>query len=478
MSVSSAFSSPTAPLLPRALGLLRRAGTPRLRLGTYAFAIVLGLGAIMYRSWPPLWLPVLFLWLFWMPRIAMLQREARLERIPGLGAPIALLLAAGVALFFLATFDLDFARPWLILIVGATLTVMFTSWRVLSMLSVAALLLAFATALLQVALGIEFNRTLWVFDNLAFVKDMLAILSTITALVAAHQWGRFVRRSLPTEAPMDAFPLLLLSQARLQRTEARIRRKSYVRLGLTGWLALDRRASAPSQPLRAMRIWLGFPFTPMGWRRIVLRITIISLVATRFLDSAVPRDSEGNVTSTFVLPILFIMMFVPYLRPLRRLAATRGGDLDELALIPGWGGGARTHRLFARAVLATPLQDLVWFAVLVGMLVVPTDSTLTQLSALSALVVLPIASIAIGLSLLALGLFTQRLGIAMRVLAWGLIWTVALSWFLFPLPSELDRWELDRIVILAWTTLLALGTLALWRCLHTFRARPHPFVSH
>lgn len=468
----SATASPLVRLPAAAWMLLVRAGTPASRRNLFGFVLLSLLFTLWLERMPPLVLPVLFLWGIWMPRVAVLHREAHLERLPGLGRAMALALAVTLAPLIHVACSLGDGGWWLMMIVAIRLVIGFSTWRSCLRAFIAAVIVAAATQGLvywgNAAVKAAITHGI---DALLESFEYLPAWSLSASALAAWQWRRLVRRPLPPDTHYFDYPLVLNAQAKLLVADEDMSTLADLRSGLVGTLFGTGQVSGLKTPVRAMRTWLGRPFAPMARLQILMRLAALGFVSLLFMNPA-PRDHVEDTWSLVALPIVLAFWLMPFLHRIRQLGSTHGGDRDELALLPGWRSGADAHRVFLRALLVMPVLDAALVLSFFGLILAAPGEPVHIMPDVIPVIAMTWMAFLLGWPLIALLMLTRETW-WVTTIGWAMIWAniaLCVIWFLDVAGSRTP-------CLVVWIALLLVIATSLWRTYRRFRKLPHPFVS-
>lgn len=452
--------------------LLLHAGTPSTRRMLIALMLLTGILSVWLGELPPLILPVACLWGLWMPRVAVLHREAWLERLPGLNAAMALVLAATLAPLLHVVHSAGESGWWLLMIAATWLAITFSTWRTCMRLSMAAGCIMLAMVGVANWGSRSLNASIpGAFDALFERIGHAPAWALAACALAAWQWYRLVRRPLPPGTPYMDYPLALNAQAKLWRAVESPSASAGV-LHSPGFAAGGKEhLFGPDTPVRAMRAWLGAPFSPMTRFQIASRLAVLGVVWL-LLQTPAPRDPVADTWTLALVPLALVVWLQPHLQRIRMLGSTQAGERDELALLPGWRSNDEAHRVFLRALLAKPALDAVTVVAFFAVILSASDGLPQFLPDAVPVIAMTWIALLLGWPLVALMMMTRATW-WVSTIGWAMLWANAALcaiWFLGPEASRPP-------CLVAWIVLLLTMATALWRSHRRFRLRPHPFVS-
>ncbi len=233
--------------------------------------------------------------------------------------------------------------------------------------------------------------------------------------------------------------------------------------------------SGPTHPVTAMRVLLGAPFAPKAWGR-SLRDVGLMLGMFVLLGTILPDSRHLDLHAKFfkLLPsgplIWLLIMPMQSGRRLRALRQQHAGELNELALLPGWGGAASARRMLFSAVLQPIAAFFLGALVLAG--------TIAFLLKLRTSEYLLITSVIVGV---AVATATYCLRILAALPSWSRL-TLWLGVIGLPLavisfgPLNSTPPEVIFILLLSWLVFCLLQFVAARQAYDVFRTRPHPFL--
>lgn len=474
---------------PRARGMLARAwnlfwhGTgPLARWSALSCFAPFAAIDLWRGQMPSLYIFAMFLWWLWVPQIAVMQRDARLERLPGLGkdVPAALLLALiPLAVAFALSGDpLTLGRFVALCALGTS--VMLSALSNLRWAMFALVVTVFTDKLSGKFFGVEFLTTALKAISATIASSPLLAVAALVAVVAfaAWRWRGFVRLAeIPPTAAMDA-PLALMGRLKNPDQDPLDSLMTGLSFGLLAGVFRTRPASVRATPLAAMRTLCGPLFVPLSKPQYVMRL-LMGVVALVFMMIMIASDlslAGGMIAGMISLAMSVVLM--PYLVRLWQLMSTPSGDLAELATLPGWNDGENAKRMLLDALwrtirpeflsmllLLAPLPFVHWYA--------------GRMSLAMALAYLPaIGTLQLSLACAAVALLVgKRSGALARLGAYpAAAMFVALNVLFFSGPANPFWQGVLTGLISASVILCVLFAVALVLTLCRYRAQSHPFL--
>ncbi|HEU4991250.1 MAG TPA: hypothetical protein VFT52_02000 [Luteimonas sp.] len=411
-------------------------------------------------------LPTVFLWAGWFARLLLLQREAMMARLPGVGRSVlgALALAAAASILLPAALVAWLGTAPAIAVGG------------LACAAASGLLFMMLPRALAPLIGFlpMFMRASGLGHLFATIDPAMLVpgLAAASGLLSALLWTRLARIETVSSGAWTQ-PFLFLAGERGSFWNTRM--PDDTAGARPRWLQPRvRDGSGPSRPVAAMRTLLGAPFAPVGPKQLAMNI-LLSIVGAalvwRWLQSYGYRNPGEALSQAQALVLAGggAGIVASYAMRLQQLRARASGTMAELALLPGWGGGAGARRTLLAAI-GRPLgvASAALLAIVLALALAAHDGP-----ALTATLLLGVAGIT--LSGAALCLRTLR----GRELEAGSKWALILAGvLLYALTSAaLDRGGAWLAVAGgAWLALCAgamAAALPAWRELHGW---PHPFL--
>ncbi|MBP6749871.1 MAG: hypothetical protein KA144_09555 [Xanthomonadaceae bacterium] len=426
---------------------------------------------------PVLYLFAMLLWWIWVPRLAVLQRDARAERLPLPTGDVA--LALSIALLPLLAGFAQRPKPEtfavFVVICAAGIVFSLSSFARLRWLMLALLLWGYGDALCDMLFGMKpmhqgftaafdlIGRTAW-YPSLAIVMVSAAIWS----------WRALLREPNDRAGTIMRTPLILLPRAKAENTDTMDAFMTGVSLGLFAGMVKTRVEQTPRTRVQAMRGWIGFPFAPSACPPYVaLAFLLFACAGFLVVES---RSSIAAWAFDLVALSTLSAIFVLHLTRLLRLMRAPSGELAELALLPGWGDGQAAKRAFSRAILG-PLLTYGLTMLMVLALLPLAQWQAQRLSAEMAIALFVVAcEVSTATALIAFAIMTGfRLTPAVQVLlALALIAFVAATLLLFAGVGNAFMRGL-QLGLLLYLSPLALAIVPILR---RYRRRPHPFLSN
>lgn len=428
---------------------------------------------------PVLYLFAMLLWWVWVPRLAVLQRDARAERLPLPTGDVA--LALSIAFLPLLAGFAQRPKPEtfavFVVICAAGIVFSLSSFARLRWLMLALLLWAYGDALCDMLFGVQpmrqgfaaafdlIGRTAW-FPSLAIVMVSAALWS----------WRALLREPNDRAGTIMRTPLILLLRAKAGDANTADAFMTGLSFGLFAGVAKPRVERAYKTPVEAMRGWIGAPFAPNA--RPSYGVLAVSILVCVGLLATEARRGASNIdvwiVDTIAMFMLFVM-FMPFLARLQRLMRTPSGELAELALLPGWGDGKAAKRTFARAIWGPAIAYCAIALVFLSALLL-VQWQAQRLSSEMALALLIVAcELSVALALIAFAIAAGfRLTPAVQVLLTLAIGAfVAATLLLFAGIGNGFMRGLQAGLLLYLSPL----AFAIVPIVRRYRRRPHPFLS-
>ena len=425
------------------------------------------LGAIV-----PLFIGAAFVWSYGASGGLALMQDARALRMPSIVGPVL----SALLLLFIAT----------VLVPAALLRLHGGDFMLFSALLACAAFAALLWTLLPRALAFVPSIVL-IFGHLdrlvprlrphdPYVTTVAWALALLLAALAAWRWLNLQRQE---SGPLTWGSPVFMSLRQQMRVQVDARNVN-ANIPLTDLFSGLRATGSvdglgPQRPVIAMRAWLGSLFAPQNWRQ---RATGLGIQLAYLLVMILLITRLGEAKEIYLLLGLFVsgMLGMTFQLRLRFLYQRHGGELSELALLPGWGDAQHARRILLSAVFRPLAVGLFGLWLLVVLLAFRLDVRaaayliilcvifgvasnwlafcLRALAGLpgSFLVVLPLVSFALALLFTGYALLTADSGNAFHA---GTLWKVVVAW----------------LVVVALMCLLALHAY------RRFVARPHPFLA-
>lgn len=399
-------------------------------------------------------------WMLWFWKLVLLHLEARTSRVPGLARAVGVaLLGAWLGTVVLPAILL--ARAGGAGMMALSILTIAAAGGMLVFLLPRALLVALClmpmllTAVARLPGTPAWPRWQWDVAQLPWMAAGMALL-------AAACW-RFCLRWAEGDAKGAWWqPLALAQLDALQTPNAAVTGHAEP-WRMWAWLYGGRTQAGPATPVRAMRSLIGGAFSPLTPRRLLMEAGVLLLLAVVLLPGGGGIGSgvfSGILIATCVAPMAYGQRLVVLYRQHAR-------ELDELALLPGWGNAANARALLLRAVIAPPL---IFLLLLIALLAVAL-SRMPPPSMDGRMLALAVAGGALLAALTCLrplaGLRTDGLK-GLLVMGPG-----ALVLPLGVLNVAAHRSDMLIVLLLACAA-YALAVRATWR---RFLRRPHPFLQ-
>lgn len=418
-------------------------------------------------------LAVAALWGIWFARLMLLHIEAHQSRMPGVGMAVA----GTVSLAFIATVLL----PSLLLAVGgldlAIAVCALTLAASLGVLTAALPRIAYiALCLAPLFIGLLHG---------AFVRLVPAGAVTLPELQMQHvvwlvgpalalagwRWFAIVRRA-PADATSIWWQPALVANPRtgggfdwLSGDAASAQLPDWM------WPAGQTTGAGPDRPVRAMRALMGTPFAPLSGAQIVVQLGIGALVVAYLLMNTTGEDANPGTLVGGAIGGIAVMV-VMYAQRLEAMYSKPGGELDELALLPGLGEVPERRATLLSAVTRAPaIAMALMLVVLVGLgLMTGVAPRMMGLMAMAGVGVALTTALACLRPVAGLRMNGWRMLVLagpMLLLAMGTILYAAMAKGIGATPL---------VLALAWVLaygLLGAAIASVWRRLH---ARPHPLL--
>ncbi|MGQ4582088.1 hypothetical protein [Lysobacter sp. F60174L2] len=418
-------------------------------------------------------LAVAALWGLWFSRLLLLHIEAHQSRMPGVGMAIA----GTVSLAFIATVLL----PSLLLASGGVNP----GVAVCAMTLAAGVGVLTATlpriaymALCLAPLGVGLLHGL-------FVRVVPAGAVTLPALQMQHvvwlvgpvlalagwRWFAIVRRPPADTTSVWWQPALVANPRTGGGFDWLSGDASSAQLPDWMWPAGQTAGAGPDRPVRAMRALMGTPFAPLSGAQIVVQLGIGALVVAYLLMNTTGENANPGTLVGGAIGGIAVMV-VMYAQRLEAMYSKPGGELDELALLPGLGEVPERRATLLSAVTRAPaIAMALMLVVLVGLgLMTGVAPRMMGLMAMAGVGVALTTALACLRPVAGLRMNGWRMLVLagpMLLLAMGTILYAAMAKGIGATPL---------VLALAWVLaygLLGAAIASAWRRLH---ARPHPLL--
>ncbi len=477
MNAASTRSPATLPALLRA-----RSAAAWTRGVSLLMAVPLGaIAAVLAARGKPdaALLPAAFavaaLWAMWFSRLLLLHIEARQSRMPGLAHAIGTTLAgAGLATVALPAAALAWAGATPALASSALAAAALGGLLFALLPTVLYLLLCFVPLLLSLLRMLGERLPGVALPHWQPHPDQLPWLALVLAVLAAWRWQACLRDAASGTAGTWGQPMIAAQRHAWSWNAMLTGSSEHWRANLPDWLwpAGQAAHSGPARPVRAMRSLLGTPFAPLAGRQRLIQFGFGALVLVFLIAAPAHADHRADIAGLAggVLGggAVLVLMYGQRLEALRQ---RRSGELDELALLPGWSEPARARGLLLRAVAWSP--TLAALAAVAVLLVVTTKAGLD--GARLGLLGLAVGGIVLTAALACLRpLAGQRLdGLRMLLVAGpGLL--LAMVSVVFALNM---RAGVPLVLVGSWLVAYAALGSALFATWRRFVARAHSFLQ-
>jgi hypothetical protein len=449
----------------------------RLQLLVYGLFLLV---AVAMAAWLPrqrrlgeimallLMLPTFFLWMGWFSRVLLLRAHARSLRIPR--------LAQGTTQALLAAVLSTVVAPALLMsAVGAE-----PAWAAASLACVAAagLLLALLPRGLAGLLGfVPMLSGVLGGDAVVVLVDWHAAMpafAALLALLAAWRWQRVSSDIDRWNDPDWQQPLVFAMARRRSAFGGADLLDAKVQEGMVPrWLrqGADLRSLRPGQA-RLMRTLLGGVFTPVGWKQLGVTIAVylgILLMMVHYFDH--DGSSPWQMVMFMCLFAGGLMLMWPFALRLQGLQQEHGGEMAELALLPGWGDAAQARATLVRAVLQVYGRVAVLLLLLMGVAAAMTGDPLVLALALVSALAVAVLGVVSWLRPLSGERWTLKPWHAVPIVLLGspLVGATVVAY---------GGGALVLPMLVAWALLLVAALQAAASRWRRFEARPQPFLMY
>ncbi|MFT4179369.1 MAG: hypothetical protein QM612_07890 [Thermomonas sp.] len=416
----------------------------------------------------PCVLAVALAWMLWFSNLLNLHLEARQSRMPVLARMV------GVALIC----------AWLVTALLPAMVLVWAGWAFITTLSILTCVAACSLLVFQLprALLVACCCMPMMFNLLNHVAVLPSLpqwswqmtywpwLAVGMVLLVAWCW-RFNLRWAERASGVSWWQPLGLARLQMAKT-AHGRVMGYQEPWRAwAWLQEGRVQAGPDNPPRAMRSLIGGAYAPMNWRRLLVEMLGLMLAVAFF------AQLDNHVLRAGMLAALAIMGgFAPmaYGQRLEMLYSQQARELDELALLPGWGEAAQARASLLRAIAWSPLCLLLQVFVLTPVMLVALHVAVTPVD-VAALVLMAVLCALLS----ALVCLCPVAGVSLTGWKGGL--SVSPGLILIVLGASRIAFEYaGHAALLLGALLLAcigygLAVHAAWR---RFQARPHPFLRN
>lgn len=416
------------------------------------------------------------LWAMWFSRLLLLHIEARQSRVPGLARAIGTTLAgAGLATVALPAVALAWAGATPVLALSALAVAALGGLLFALLPAVLYLLLCFAPLLLSLLRMLGERLPAGVaLPHWQPHPEQLPGLALALAVLAAWRWQACLRDAAHGTASTWGQPMIAVQRHAWSWNAMLTGSSEHWRANLPDWLWPAGQAghSGPARPVRAIRSLLGTPFAPLAGRQRLIQFGFGALVLVFLIAAPAHADHRADVAGLAggVLGggAVLVLMYGQRLEALRR---RRSGELDELALLPGWSEPARARGLLLRAVAWSPA--LAALAALAVLLVVTAQAGLD--GARLGLLGLAVGGIVLTAALACLRPLAGQCLDGLRML---LVAGPGLLLAMFSVVFALNmRAGVPLVLVGSWLVAYAALGSALFATWRRFVARPHPFLQ-
>lgn len=238
------------------------------------------------------------------------------------------------------------------------------------------------------------------------------------------------------------------------------------------WPAGQTAGAGPRVPVRAMRALIGTPFAPLSAGQLVVQLGICALAFAYLLLGTLDEERGASVLVSGAFGGLAVVV-VMYGQRLEAMYRKRSAELDELALLPGFGDAGQQRARVLRAVSWSPLWAIgAVLALLLGM-----GGVLGM--ALRGQVLVVMTMLGVGL-IVAVACLRPLAGL--RLDAWRMLLIAGpgllLAMVTMLYASMASAFGTTAVVLVVlWLFAYAIGGVALASTARRFRARPHPFLQ-
>lgn len=334
-------------------------------------------------------LPTFFLWLGWFSRLLLLRAEAQAMLTPAMPGMIdRTLLALAVLTIFAPAFlisrgtgvEFAWAAGCLGCIAASGLLLALLQRGLAGLLGLLPMLVA----------GIDGNMVATLIDW----KDATPALAALLLLLAAWRWLRVSADIQRWQQPDWRQPLVFAMGRRGSVFAGSDLLDPHVQEGmLPRWFrhGADLRNYRPGE-VRTMRALLGGVFAPRGWKQALASIVAWLLVLALMLHYFT-RDGDSPAQMVLFVALVAggILLALPFALRLQALYQGHGGEMAELALLPGWGDAPRARHTLLRAVVGVyGRMALLLLAVMLGAAVLTGQVGVVVLACVSALAVIAV----------------------------------------------------------------------------------------
>jgi hypothetical protein len=448
-------------------------GTRWLVLGLFIFFLVVPL---LKHKTPSLYPLVFGIWWLWVPRIALVHREAMCEKTPHLSSTVlmALLIACAPVL---AAFLWSGEVPTLVIAVFCMMAGMSAALTSLKRcLAWFYGLLGFSAAFLMIDAWFELGMKPALKPFLLGIPELVLFgpPALVMIVFAIYMWRRFLQKDIPNGENIWLKPLVMTSASGMRN--AATNQQLWSDTPFNAWALKDSRATSPQSDVARMRRWIGTPFAPLTRRQQGIRWITFALFASYLLWMLRVDDRQGAGLDFFPLMLVMVAAIcVFFIQRLHHFMQNASGELSELAMLPGWGNRDNAKRLLLRAVWRTIRLEYVTLLIMSAMLsgaawsmgTLPLVQFAGQL-----LVVLEVIIIIHATMLLVLSGRRMR-ATPLEILIWIIVIMIPVR-TLAVLGEHSVHWSW---MLAAWIAVLIGGGVLIRHLLKRFERRRHPFLQ-
>ena len=411
-------------------------------------------------------LPTFFLWMGWFSRLMLLQAQADAMLVPALPREIAgtllLMVAVTVGLPAALVSFVGGGFLWAL----SCLACIAASGVLLALLQRG---LAGLLGFLPMAVGAFGGDAM---GALVEWHSIMPALACLLALLAAWRWLRVSADIDRWQQPDWRQPLVFAMGRRGSVFAGSDLLDPRVQEGMVPrWLrsGANLQAFAPGE-VRTLRALLGGVFAPVGPKQLLATLAIYGVVLAilvRYFQN--DGDSPWQMVLFMGLFAGGMVLAAPFALRLQGLQQNPGGDMAELALLPGWGEPAQ-----ARAALVRAVAQVFGRAALVVLLLMLGAAVMT-----GNLLVVLLATVST-LAVIAIGIVAWLRPLAGR--PWHLNAWIAALVFLLGTPllgctvAAFGGGSLLLPMLVAWSLLLLAAHWPALRLWQAFQRRPQPFL--
>lgn len=432
--------------------------------------------ALFRGSVPSLYPLALGIWWLWVPRIALMHREARLDNTPSI-TPAVLEALVIACLPVAAAYAWSGNLPTLV-----TAVFWMAVGMMASLLSLRRFLqwfyglfgMAAASVALDGLFGWKAKALLRPWLEGLPAMSLSAPAAVIAIALAIWMWRRFVSADTAGGSGFMHRPMVTMSTQTLRSAQAS--HPYWMGLPLSSW-ALPRIPDLPAtRPAETMPYWIGHLFAPLTRGKQAARAAAFAV----FVAFVVGMHMGGGPDNEQMQMFLMLMIVLPatlamFLQRLHQFMQNPSGELPELALLPGWGGADSAKRALLDAVWIALRREYV--AIVVMPMLLATSGLLAgtlspqQVAGMLLVIVeIALANHVIAVAILGGRRFKGDAADVGALLALCAVPAASLWGLVFQSPS----WA---ALVLASIAVLLCGGVLLREQLKAYRRRPHPFLQ-